>query len=67
MKITFDHASVTEHMTEKNRKATEAKQLSQTISGYINVAFDGKERAGFGTAPTAKRKSEVPVAGEGAG
>jgi len=65
MKITFDHASATDHIAEKNQKATEAKQLSQTISGYINVAFDGKERAGFGTAPATKRKSELPVVGEG--
>lgn len=65
MKITFDHASATDHIAEKNRKATEAKQLDQTVSGYINVAFDGKERAGFGTAPATKRKGEVPVTGEG--
>lgn len=66
MKITFDHASAVENITEKSRKSPEAKQLSQTISGYVNVAFDGKERAGFGTAPGTKKKSEVPAIGDGA-
>ncbi len=66
MKITFDHASAVENITEKTRKSPEAKQLSQTLSGYINVAFDGKERAGFGTAPTPKRKGEIPAGGDGA-
>ena len=61
MKITFDHASAVENTAEKSRKSPEAKQLSQTLAGYINVAFDGKERAGFGTVPGTKKKSEVPA------
>lgn len=60
MKITFDQMSQIDKNITAGRPGTEVHKVGQASSYYINVAFDGKERVGFGTQPGCMKKGNIP-------
>ena len=60
MKITFDQMSQIDKNTTAGRQGTEIRRVAQASSYPVNVAFDGKERVGFGTQPGGKKKGNIP-------
>ncbi len=60
MKITFDQMSQIDKNTTAGRQGTEIRRNTKVSSYHVNVAFDGKERVGFGTQPGMKKKGNVP-------
>lgn len=60
MKITFDQMSQIDKNTTASYQAKETRKMAESASGYVNVAFDGKERVGFGTQPMGKNKTNAP-------
>lgn len=60
MKITFDHMTQIDKNTQRTNHGAEIRRTTETVGGYVNVAFDGKERAGFGTRAISGNKNTVP-------
>lgn len=60
MKITFDQMSQIDKNTTAGRQSAEIRRNTKIPSYHVNVAFDGKERVGFGTQPGIKKKGNVP-------
>lgn len=60
MKITFDQMSQIDKNTTAGRQSAEIRKNSQVTSYHVNVAFDGKDRVGFGTQASIKKKDNMP-------
>ncbi len=60
MKITFDQMSQIDKNTTAGKQSAEIRRAAQPRSNHVNVAFDGKERVGFGTQTGFKKKNNVP-------
>jgi len=60
MKITFDQMSHIDKNTVTGRQNPDIRKTAATSSSHVSVAFDGKERVGFGTQPGCKKKGNVP-------
>lgn len=60
MKITFDHTTQIEKNSSRVERGKKAEVVGKTYSAHVNVAFDGKERVGFGTEPISKSKNGTP-------
>ncbi len=60
MKITFDQMSQIDKNVTTGRQSAEIRKGTQTPSYHVNVAFDGKERMGFGIRSECKKKGNVP-------
>lgn len=61
MKITFDSMTQIDKNTVKPERSTKTTEgASKAYSGNIHVAFDGKDRVGFGTEQVSKGKGKVP-------
>lgn len=61
MKITFDSMTQIDKNTGKAERGTKLTESTiKAYAGNIQVAFDGKDRVGFGTEPVSKGKTKVP-------
>lgn len=60
MKITFEQMSQIDKNTTAGRQSAEIRKNSQVTSYHVNVAFDGKDRVGFGTQASIKKKDNMP-------
>lgn len=61
MKITFDSMTQIDKNTGRTERNTKLAENSvKAYAGNIQVAFDGKDRVGFGTEPVSKGKVRVP-------
>ena len=59
MKITFDQMSQIDKNIASGRQSTTIRRNAEVASYHVNVAFDGKERVGFGTQSGLKKKGNV--------
>lgn len=60
MKITFDQMSQIDKNTASGRQSTAIRRNVEVASYHVNVAFDGKDRVGFGTQSGFKKKGNMP-------
>jgi len=60
MKITFDQMSQIDKNTATGRQSAMIRRNVEVAANHVNVAFDGKERVGFGTQNGFKKKGNMP-------
>lgn len=60
MKITFDNMNQIDKNIVKTDRTLKSESISKAYSGHIQVAFDGKDRIGFGTDMPARSKGTIP-------